>query len=117
MPKTNISSKKLENVINDYKTRLQNARTMGYQVSILDDIRKDEKYSEEIKNEIFNKLRPTMDSNMNRFISNHTTGPDTFGHEAPKGGRKRKTRSNKKSTKKGKKAKKSKKIRKTKKNR
>ena len=54
MPKTNISSKKLESVINDYKTRLQNARTMVDQANILEDIRNSKKISDEIKDEIFN---------------------------------------------------------------
>ena len=103
------------NTINDYKTRLQNARDMVHQNEILDEIRN--KYGLQVE-EIFGKLKDTISNNNNRFTLNHTTGPDTFGHEpSHNGGRKRKTRSNKKSTKKGKKAKKSKKIRKTKKNR
>ena len=113
MPK--VSTK----TINAYKTRLQNATTKDDQANILEEIRN--KYRFQVE-EIFDKLNETItNNNDNRFVSKHTTVPDSYslitqleGDAPHNGGRKRKTRSNKKSTKKGKKAKKN---RKTKKNR
>ena len=118
MPKTNISSKKLDKIIVELKEQLKKAKTMGDQTNILEDITKEYPFHYE---KIITELQPTTVENINRFVSKHTTVPDSFSlttqfgqDPPPKGGRKRKTRSNKKSTKKGKKAKKN---RKTKKNR